>query len=165
MLSSNLFIPGCAGDKVLSSRVSNGFERIAQHKSKAEQSALTIKTNWLSGSKQYKEGEALYDDAKAAFDVWIERLRFDLVLDNDVQRSEHYTKSLHETAKKSEALVSYVTKASAKPLTVEPIGVIGALSDAGMRIWKEYRAAQKERRDEILQVLGQLKWKNFRDVK
>lgn len=165
ILSFNLLIPGCAGERGLPSEVSNGFEWLAEHKSKAEQSALTIKMSWASGSIQYKEVEALYNDAKAAFDVWIERLRFDLVLDNDIATSEHYTKSLHETAKKSEALVTYVTKASARPLAAEPISIIGTLSDAGMKIWKEYKAAQKGRKDEILEILGQLKWKHFRDVK
>lgn len=165
ILSFNLLIPGCAGERGLPPEVSNGFERIAEYKSKIEQSALTIKMNWASGSSQYKEVEALYGDAKAAFDVWVERLKFDLVLDNDIATSEHYTKSLHETAKKGETLVTYVTKASARPLAAEPISIIGTLSDAGMKIWKEYNAAQKGRKDEILEILGQLKWKHFRDVK
>lgn len=165
ILSSNLFISGCAGNKVLPPKISNGIEQIAEHKSKAEQSALTIKTNWAKGSKEYKKGEALYTDAKAAFDGWIERLRFDLLVGNDIKKSEHYRKSLRETANKSKALLSYATKASARPLTAEPLGMMGALSDAGIKIWKEYRAAQKEKRDEILEFLAQLKWKNFKDVK
>ena len=165
ILSSILFIPGCASERGLPPEILNGFERIAEHKSKAEQSALTIKMSWASGSIQYKEGKALYNDAKASFDVWIERLRFDLMLDNDIAKSEHYTKSLHETAKKSEAFVTYMTKASVRPLAAEPTSIIGVLSAAGMEIWMEYTAAQKGRKDEILEILGQLKWKHFGDLK
>lgn len=165
ILSCNLFISGCVGERGLPPEVSNGFEQIAEHKSKAEQLVLTIKMSWSSESSQYKEVEALYDGAKAAFDVWIERLRFDLVLDNNIVTSEHYTKSLHETAKKSETLATYVTKASASPFAAEPMSIFGALSDAGMKIWKEYRVAHKERKDEILEILGQLKWQHFKNLK
>lgn len=165
ILSYNLFILGCAGEMGLLPTVSNGFEQIAEHKSMTEQSAFTIKTNWASTTMEHRAIEVLYDDAKAAFDVWIERLRFDLALDNDIATSEHYAKSLHETAKKSDVLIAFAIKASATSLAAVPMSTLETLSGAGIKIWREYKAASKERRDEILKILGQLKWKHFKNLK
>ena len=41
---------------------------------------------------------------------------------------------------------------------------MNALTDAGISIWKEYRTADKPRRDEIRDQLDHLKWHAFADL-
>ena len=42
--------------------------------------------------------------------------------------------------------------------------LVRAITDAGMSIWKAYRDTGKDRRDAILNELGQLEWRPFSEL-
>jgi hypothetical protein len=42
--------------------------------------------------------------------------------------------------------------------------LVKAITDAGLSIWKAYREMSKDRRDAILNELGQLQWRPFSEL-
>lgn len=147
--------------------ISDGIQKIAEARSKCEQWTSKVKKDFARDSKEYQKTNALYIDAKAAFDGWIDRLQFDLTADMDLNNSDSYKKALEEASEKGNAFVRYATElyqpstTKSLPFIVE---VLPSLSDAGIRVWQEYRKAKEEQRKEIKKILDNLKWKAFDEI-
>jgi hypothetical protein len=140
---------------------------IAEKKSLCEQWASKVKKDFGKDTKEYQKTNELYINAKAAFDGWIVRLQFDLTADTDINNSNSYKKALEEASEKSNAFVRYATELY-QPSTTKSlsfiVGVLPSLSDAGIKVWQEYRKAKEEQRKEIKKDLDNLKWKAFDEI-
>lgn len=146
--------------------ISDGIQKIAEARSKCEQWGSIVKKDFSRDSKEHQKTNALYINAKAAFDGWIDRLKFDLTADADITNSDTYKKALEEASEKSNAFVKYVTELHQSTKTKSFIAeVLPSLSDAGIKVWQEYRKAKEEQRKEIKKELDNLKWKEFDELK
>ena len=107
-----------------------------------------MKKDFGKDTKEYQKTNELYINAKAAFDGWIVRLQFDLTADADLNNSNGYKKALEEASEKSNAFVRYATELY-QPSTTKSlpfiVGVLPSLSDAGIKVWQEYRKAKRKR--------------------
>ena len=74
---------------------------------------------------------------------------------------------MRKRQKKSNAFVRYATELY-QPSTTKSlpfiVGVLPSLSDAGIKVWQEYRKAKEEERKEIKKDLDNLKWKAFDEI-
>ncbi len=62
--------------------------------------------------------------------------------------------------------MKYVTELHQSTKTKSFIAeVLPSLSDAGIKVWQEYRKAKEEQRKEIKKELDNLKWKEFDELK
>lgn len=147
--------------------ISDGIQKIAEARSKCEQWGSKVKKDFGKDTKEYQKTNELYINAKAAFDGWIVRLQFDLTADADLNNSNGYKKALEEASEKSNAFVRYATELY-QPSTTKSlpfiVGVLPSLSDAGIKVWQEYRKAKEEERKEIKKDLDNLKWKAFDEI-
>jgi hypothetical protein len=154
--------------------LSDAIHFLAHEKSAAEQYAVILATVGKSDTTQYVRGIELYADAKAEFDALIAELKFDLATGQDPGRSAKFTEALQGAAAKRVAFTSFVSREvvdkfpGARPGLPDMLNVVPelvkAITDAGLSIWKAYRDTGKERRDAILNELGQLQWRSFSDV-
>jgi len=103
----------------------------------------------------------------------IEALKTDLIEGHDLSSSPKFADTLRAAAEKRVAFTSFVTDQIVGPdqgargsLPELPslADLITGLTEAGLSIWREYRAAGKEKRDEIRDELDHLKWKSFADI-
>ena len=148
---------------------SNAIGTISEKKSLCEGRARQIKNYYSKDAEQYKEANKLYIDAKAAFDGWIEQFKFDLTVNTNITTSDRYKESLNKASEKGDIFLKYVdsltsekTKSIAAIATVTSI--LPSLTDAGIKIWENYRKAKEEQRKEIKKDLDNLKWKAFDEI-
>lgn len=143
--------------------ISYGIEIIGKQKSRCVQWAKKVKSDYSKNTGQHQEANSLYIDAKAAFDGWIDQLKFGLTVNAIFNESERYKASLLEASEQSEAFLKYVKslplyQTKSKFFIVD---VLPSLTEAGIKLWEEYRKARKERREEIKRELDNLKWPDF----
>jgi hypothetical protein len=153
---------------------SDAVQVLAREQSAAEQYAVILDRFGKNDPTRYIQGITRYADAKADFDGLIEALKTDLIQGRDPGSSPKLGEALRAAAEKRVAFTSFVAdqmvgdKEGAKGLLPDVVKVvpdlIRALADAGIGIWREYRAAGKERRDAIRDELDHLKWKPFADI-
>lgn len=155
---------GCGPPPPIPPEFSEAIGVIAKERTRAEHWGSTLKRNYAKDTKEYKKGEALYVEAQAAFDGWIEQIKFDLRAGNDIEKSDQYKKSLKEAAEKSQIFINYVEVLTTKGGELIPL-VLNALINAGREIYDEYRREKERRREEIIKNLDQLKWKSFDEIK
>jgi hypothetical protein len=154
--------------------LSEAVRFLAHEKSAAEQYAVILSTVGKIDTAQYVRGIELYADAKAEFDALIAELKFDLTTGQDPARSAKFTGALQRAAEKRVAFTSFVSHEvvdkfnGARPGLPDMLNVVPelvkAITDAGLSIWKAYREMSKERRDAILNELGQLQWRPFSEL-
>jgi hypothetical protein len=154
--------------------LSDAIRFLAHEKSAAEQYAVILYTVGKSDTAQYVRGITLYAEAKAEFDGLIAELKFDLPKGQDPSRSAKFTEALQGAAEKRVAFTSFVSREvvdkfeGARPGLPDVLNVVPelvkAITDAGFSIWKAYRDTGKERRDAILNELGQLQWRPFSEL-
>ncbi|MCB7128463.1 MAG: hypothetical protein J3T61_02860, partial [Candidatus Brocadiales bacterium] len=80
--------------------------------------------------------------------------------------------SLEKAAKKSKIFINYVNRLPETPTAEEgeivAKGVLeefgGFLIDGAFRIWKGLREADREKREEVIKALDELKWPYFADI-
>jgi hypothetical protein len=146
---------------------------LAHEQSAAEQYAVILDRLGRKDPTRYVQGIVRYADAKADFDGLIEALKTDLIEGRDLNNSPRFTDTLRAAAEKRVAFTSFVSKEivgadpGARGMLPELPGLadlITGLTDAGLGIWREYRAAGKEKRDAIRDELDHLKWKSFADI-
>ncbi len=122
------------------------------------------------------EGRQLYAQAKAAFDGLIEQLLADLAQNRDPNLSPVFGERLEAAVNKRVAFSQHVDQAvkarlpkGAKPgmlaaLAKVPAALVKELFAGGISIWREWRNAGKDRRDQIATRLEALRWKPFADI-
>jgi hypothetical protein len=153
---------------------SDAVQFLGHEQSAAEQYAVILDRFGKNDAKRYVQGITRYAEAKADFDGLIEALKTDLIEGRDPSSSPRLGEKLQVAAEKRIAFTTFVaddvvgSTEGGKGLLPDVIGVvpalIKALTEAGISIWKEYRAAGKERRDAIRDELDHLKWKSFADI-
>lgn len=167
-----LFMCGCSEPErvTVPPDISNAIAVIEREKTKAGNGASMIKSKWTSNTEQYNKGAELYTEAQGAFNGWIEQLKFDLVAGTNIETSGQYKESLSDSLKKSDAFHNYVLELQGKTGTkvFGPAGfvydTITGVSDAAIKVWKEFRTAKKERREELIRLLDSYKWRPFREI-
>ncbi len=55
----------------------------------------------------------------------------------------------------------YQTKSKSLIVDVLSSGILPSITDAGIKIWKEYKSSVEKRKEEIKRQLDNLKWKDF----
>jgi hypothetical protein len=153
---------------------SDAIRVLAREQSAAEAYAVVLQTHGKRDIARYVQGITRYAEAKAEFDGLIEQLKFDLGAGRDPQQSPQFAEVLNAAANKRIAFSSFVVNdvlgdvQGAKPALPAVIAAVPiltkALTDVGGAIWKEYRTASKERRDDIRSQLDRLKWRPFADI-
>jgi hypothetical protein len=166
--------PAAAAAQPAPANYSDAVQLLAHEQSAAEQYAVILDRFGKSDPSRYVQGITRYTEAKADFDGLIEALKTDLIEGRNPSSSPKLGDALRAAAEKRVAFTTFVAdqvvgnKEGAKGLLPNVVSVvpdlIKALTDAGISVWKEYRAAGKARRDEIRDELDHLKWKPFADI-
>jgi len=143
---------------------------LERERSAAEQYAVALDRFGKADTARYVQGIGRYADAKAEFDGLIEALKTEIVQRRDPTGSPRFGESLERAAEKRVAFTSFVDevvghKEGAKTWIYDVVRVVPdlvtALTGAGISIWREFRDASRARRDQILDQLDHLKWKDF----
>lgn len=152
---------------------SDAIRFLAHEKSAAEQYGVILITVAKDNPGLYLRGFKLYADAKSDFDGLIAELRFDLQSGQEPAKSTKFNNVLKEAAEKRVAFTSFVSGevdklGRARPglpdvITAVP-GLVTAISEAGLSIWRAYHDAGNERRDAIMNELEHLEWRSFADL-
>jgi hypothetical protein len=158
---------GSAGGQ-LSGECSREIEIFAQQKSRAEDFARQLKKRYerkkLSEPSLLK-GEALYNEARAAFNGYLTQFQFDLRTGREPSQ-----KNLQAAVEKSEKFTAYADEqvygASRGPALVVVIAnLVAALTQAALNYWENYRKQAQLERDLLAQELDKLKWQPFDQIK
>jgi hypothetical protein len=122
------------------------------------------------------EGRQLYAQAKAAFDGLIEQLLADLAQNHDPTLSPTFRERLDAAVTKRVAFSKHVDLVvkmrlpeGAKPGLIDalakvPADLIKELFAGGISIWREWRGASKDRREQIATRLEEQRWKSFAEI-
>jgi len=153
--------------------LSEAIRVLERERSAAEAYAVMLDTHGKKDVTRYVQGIRLYAEAKAEFDGLIEQLKFDIGEGRDPKDSK-FGQMLEAAASKRIAFTSFVTNdvlgdvQGARPglpaVIVAVPALVKVLFDAGMAIWKEYWAGNKDRRDHIRNQLDRLKWRPFAEI-
>jgi hypothetical protein len=152
----------------------DGIRVLGHERSAAEAYAILLDTHGKKDITRYVEGIRLYAEAKADFDGLVEQLKFDLNEGRDPKSSPQFGQVLEAAASKRIAFTDFVARniltdvQGARPGLPGVIAavpdLVKALIDAGFTIWKDFRAGDKQRRDDIRNQLDGLKWRSFADL-
>ena len=138
---------------------------VSEYKSKCESWAKRVKSGYTKDTEQYNKAYNLYINAKAGFDGWIGELTYNVTKGVDISSSDKYKEALTKATEQAETFVKYAEALYPPSWTKSlQITILPSLIDAGINIWKEYRAAQKERREEIKKELDNLRLRDFLDI-
>ena len=126
------------------------------------------------------QGIKLYALAQAQFNKLIETLKGRLIKGEDLANSKLFQEALDQAVKKRVAFTEFVddkvlslsqegTKSFAAVLGSADIlksvaELMKVLKDAGLEIWREYRTADKEHRQQIKDQLDSLMWRSYGEV-
>lgn len=145
--------------------VSDGVRMIAEQRSQAEDWALVLKREWAADTPVYRQSETLYIAAKAAFNGWIDQLKFDVQAGHRLESSQQYQHTLQRAVEKSEAFARYVQAnrhgTVSAQVVVPWVDLIGQLTEAGIKIWQEWQRADQAYRDALKGELDKQKWRSF----
>ena len=153
--------------------LADAVQVLARQQSAAEQFAVILDRLGKKDARAYVLGIVRYANAKADFNGLIEALKINLIEGHDLTTSPGFSDKIQAAAEKSVAFTSFVTDQIVGPnqgarglLPGVPslADLIKGLTDAGIGIWREYRAAGQEKRNEIRDELDHLKWKSFADT-
>ena len=168
---TGIFVYGAALAKTPAD-VSKGIELVSKQKSIGEGLASLLEDSYRDkeiNSKDYKKGKRLYIDAKGAFDGWLDRLQFQLEAGRSIESSEEYKASLQDAVTKAVKFTVYVDKLifgePRGPVAGVIVGLLEPLTNVGLEIWKEWKAANKHERERLIKKLESLKWKPFDQVR
>ena len=142
---------------------SDGIRLIAEQRSKAGDWARILQREWSKTTPAYRQGEALYIDARAAFNGWIEQLKLDLQAGRRLDQSSQYQQTLQRAVDKSEAFIRHVSEhRSSYHVAAFPIAdLIVGLTDAGIKVWQEWQRADQAQQERLKRELDGQKWRPF----
>jgi hypothetical protein len=158
-----------ASNKAVPQVSSEGVRVLAREQSLAKQFLIFLNDFGQKDVGLYTTGIMRYAEAKADFDGLITELEHTLEQAQPPDQSGAFQAALSGAVDKRVAFTTYVTDTvlprtdgTRKGLTSDFIKgggeLIKALTDAGISIWREFRAATKEKRDEIMETL---RWPEF----
>lgn len=142
--------------------LSEAAAEITRVKDEAEQWAHRIKRDYNRGSQPYETSYSKYIGAKAGNDAWLDRFAIDLTARRDLSSSKEYQVALQEASAKGEDFLRYARalypESSNKSAIVD---LLTPLTEAGLKVWKEFRAASAQDLEEIKKAMLSLKWRPF----
>ena len=121
------------------------------------------------------EGERLYTAAQAAFNGLIAQLQLELAQTRKPSESEAFGQALAVAVERRKALLAFVAarvpreegaKSGLGALLAEALAgsvteLISGVTEAAVTLWREFRGARQERRDEIRARLEAERWRPF----
>lgn len=133
--------------------------------------ASFLKQN-ANGTKMI-QGALRYAAAKSAFDKLIEELQYQLGRPESPDSSSAFQGELHAAVEKSDDFARYVQdtllggkQEGTKGFAIDSIsGLLKGLTDAGVAIWREWRAAAKEKQDMVRRQIEGQRWRSFAEIK
>ncbi len=154
---------------------SKAIQLLANEQSLAESYAFILHEFGKEDLSNYATGIRLYADAKAKFDGLIEQLKYDVRSSQSPAASTTLDIKLNQAAKHWVAFTDFVTEeiirddpGKKNPVIIAGIAaapdLIKALSEVGKTIWQEYRDADQQQKQEILDQLESMKWKGFSEI-
>lgn len=140
-----------------------------------ENSAAMLGRLGRGNAKLLSEGELLYMAAQAAFDGLIAQLQLELASTRKPSESQAFSQALANAVEQRKALLAFVasripheegTKSGLAGLIGEALAagvteLISGVTEAAVTLWREFRAAKQERRDEIRSRLEAERWRPF----
>ena len=146
-----------------------GLGLISEERTRAEEAVKQLRQKHPAGTTPDAEAWKLYTDAQAGFNQYIDRLKFALILGENLARPEaqgQYRKALDAAAARNAAFLAHVDRATAQATRGGIVSEIGtALFQGGVEIWKEWARQSQAQRQQLLEALEGLKFKSFTDVK
>ena len=143
---------------------------LAEEKALGEAGVSLLNLYAKGNQTVYVQGIVLYATAKAKFDGLIEQLKADLRDDRRPDQSPLFQQALQEASENRQAFFDFVVQ-KVTPATTGTKGIqenlaaaaalIPAGTDAAVNIWREFRAGQDARRQEIGRQLEAQKWVPF----
>jgi len=154
--------------------LSSGMNILRREKSVGEEYARLLKDYAESDASKLAQGRRLYALAKAGFDGIIEQLDDQLDRPQPPDASAEFEKKLQAAVDQRVVFTSYVDGLLPPPQPGEkgPLGdiikgageLVSALTDASIKIWREFRAASSENRKDVRERLKGLKWRSFAEA-
>jgi hypothetical protein len=170
-----VFLPPPAGAEDISLSAAIGL--LDRERSYAESEAGLLKHY---AAPDDVEGRRLYALARADFDGLITELLSDLAQHQDPSVQDAFQAALRDAVTARLAFTHYADGilAGAVPKGAKPAAIgelaealaksvpdlVAALIDGGISIWREWRGASQDRRDDIKTRLESVRWKPFADI-
>jgi len=143
-----------------------------------EDAALLLARSGREDAVLLAEGELVYTHAQAAFNGLIAQLQLELAQTRKPSESEAFGQALAMAVERRKALLAFVAghiprEEGAKSGLWELIAgvlagsvgeLISGVSDAAVTLWREFREARQERREEIRARLEAERWRPFAAV-
>ena len=145
-----------------------------------EASAGLLKTFAKDDTAILVQGIPLYASAQADFNALLETLKATLIKEGDLADSKLFQEALDLAVKRRVAFTDFVDEkvlSRSQEGTKSIAAVLGSadflkgaaellkvLKEAGFDIWREYRTADKEQRQQIQDQLDSLMWRSYDKV-
>jgi len=151
---------------------------LAEERVLGEHAAVLLAHHGHGDAALLADGERLYAHAQAAFDGLIAQLQLELVQTRKPSESDAFGQALAAAVERRKALLSFVagripheegTKSGLWELIAGAVAggvgeVISGVTDAAVTLWREFRQANQDRRDEIRARLEAERWRPFATV-
>jgi hypothetical protein len=145
---------------------------IAENRDLATGAVSEAKSKWKSDSSEYTNARRLYNAAKAKNSGWLEAVTYALREGNPLDTADFKQKA-QEAEGARKAFVEYVNSPPGVKATPVPkeaatgaLVVVGALVDAGWKIYDAYKTrAKAERVERATYVKTTLAWPSWDDTK
>jgi hypothetical protein len=153
----------------LPSALAQGIGILAQYKSSAEQHALLLVGLAAADDitkENYRTGQSLYAEAKAAFDGWIDQLIFEVQSPKTAGPSHQYDRMQEKAQSKGDAFVKFVRQQflgeGRRGETADVLkNVFASMKEVGQSIWKGATHVGGPDRTQVIEQLQGYKWSPF----
>jgi hypothetical protein len=151
---------------------------LAEERVLGENAAALLGRYGRSNPAELTEGERLYTAAQAAFNGLIAQLQLELIETRKPSESEAFGRALAAAVERRHALLAFAAsivpreqgaKFALGELIMSALAgnvadLISGMTEAAMTVWREFRAAKRERREEIRTRLDAERWRHFSAV-
>jgi hypothetical protein len=153
----------------LPSDLAQGIATLSEYKSSAEQHArilVGLAAAHDITTKNYRTGQSLYAEAKAAFDGWIDQLIFEVQSSKTGGLSRQYDTMQEKAQRKGDTFVNFVRQQFLKDQRRGETGdvlqsVFASMKKAGEFIWKGVTHVSGPDRTQLIEQLQAYKWSAF----
>lgn len=115
---------------------SKALSDIVESRETARTYVRSIKNDWDSSTKEYKEAKKKYGLAKAKYDGWVAAVKFAILTNTveDLSKDKSYKKQCEETTKTIKAFVDYAESLPTKPQEKGILSILTSLFDLGGKV-------------------------------
>jgi hypothetical protein len=153
----------------LPSDLAQGIAILSEYKSSAEQHARLLAGLAAAHDitkENYRAGQSLYAEAKAAFDGWIDQLIFEVQSPKTAGLSLQYDTMQEKAQSKGDAFVKFVRQQflgdGRRGETAEVLkSVFASMKEVGQSIWKGVTHINGVDRTQVINQLQAYKWSPF----